>query len=162
MREAEASGGTREQQIEKARQIWSKGFVAEAIDRFCREGSYMDETGRCHGGLLTAEDMASWEATSRSRSAISTRTIRSSKSGPWSQAPAMLQQLALLNEFDLDSMDPMGPDFIHTIMECAKLSYADREKYLRRSEFHRRSDGCPALARIQQKPQQTRRRQRFS
>jgi len=129
VRDSEASGGTREQQIEKARQIWSKGFVAQAIDRFCHEGSYMDETGRCHSGLLTAEDMASWEATIEKPLSYQYKNYTVFKVGPWSQAPAMLQQLALLNEFDLDSMDPMGPDFIHTVMECAKLSYADREKF---------------------------------
>jgi gamma-glutamyltranspeptidase/glutathione hydrolase len=33
--EAEAGGGSREQEIERARRAWSQGFVAEAIDRFC-------------------------------------------------------------------------------------------------------------------------------
>jgi gamma-glutamyltranspeptidase / glutathione hydrolase len=40
-----------------------------------------------------------------------------------------LQQLALLAGFDAAAMDPVGPDFIHTVVECAKLAYADREAY---------------------------------
>ena len=34
--EAESAGGDREAQIEAARRAWYRGFVAEAIDRFCR------------------------------------------------------------------------------------------------------------------------------
>src|ERR1700744_6607361 len=40
-----------------------------------------------------------------------------------------LQQLALLKGFDLAAMDPMGPDFVHTIIECSKLAFADREVF---------------------------------
>ena len=40
-----------------------------------------------------------------------------------------LQQLALLKGFDLDGLDVVGPDFIHLVVECSKLAYADREKF---------------------------------
>ena len=48
---------------------------------------------------------------------------------PWSQGPVTLQQLALLKGFNLDGMDVVGPDFIHLVVECSKLAYADREKF---------------------------------
>jgi len=51
------------------------------------------------------------------------------KAGPWSQGPVFLQQLALLAGFDLDGMDTCGPDFVHTVVECAKLAFADREAW---------------------------------
>ncbi len=38
------------------------GFVAEAIDRFCRHEKVLDSSGRRHGGLLTGDDLARWEA----------------------------------------------------------------------------------------------------
>jgi gamma-glutamyltranspeptidase/glutathione hydrolase len=41
----------------------------------------------------------------------------------------MLQQLALLKGFPLDGLDPTGPEFIHLQIECAKLAFADREKF---------------------------------
>ena len=41
----------------------------------------------------------------------------------------MLQQLALLKGFDLDGADPTGAEFIHLVVECSKLAYADREKF---------------------------------
>ncbi len=59
---SEAADGGREGQIERARQAWYRGFVAEAIDRFCRREKVLDASGRRHGGLLTGDDMARWEA----------------------------------------------------------------------------------------------------
>src|SRR5436305_8271031 len=41
----------------------------------------------------------------------------------------MLQHLSLLKDFELDGLDPAGPEFIHLQTECAKLAYADREKF---------------------------------
>src|SRR5260370_41835693 len=41
----------------------------------------------------------------------------------------MLQQLALLKGFELDGLAPAGPEFIHLQIECAKLAFADREKF---------------------------------
>ena len=60
--EAESAGGDRVAQIEKARKIWSQGFVAEAIDRFCRTQEVMDTSGAPHRGVLTGDDMARWQA----------------------------------------------------------------------------------------------------
>jgi gamma-glutamyltranspeptidase/glutathione hydrolase len=51
------------------------------------------------------------------------------KAGPWNQGPVMLQQLALLKGFDLGGADPTSAEFIHTLVECSKLAYADREKF---------------------------------
>ena len=58
LREAESVGGNRDKQIEHARKMWSHGFVAEAIDRFCRTQELMDSSGERHRGVLTADDMA--------------------------------------------------------------------------------------------------------
>jgi hypothetical protein len=41
----------------------------------------------------------------------------------------MLQQLAILKGFDLDGLDPAGPDFIHFQVEAAKLAFADRDTF---------------------------------
>ena len=56
------------------------------------------------------------------------------KTGPWGQGPVMLQQLALLAGFDLEAMGP-GADFVHTVVECAKLAFADREACYGDPEF---------------------------
>ncbi|MFM2128645.1 MAG: hypothetical protein RL477_191 [Pseudomonadota bacterium] len=137
LKEAGAGGGSREQVIGRARKLWREGFVAEAIDRFCREGRVYDSSGERHGGLLTGEDMAKFSAPYEAPLSYDYHGHTVVKCGPWSQAPVALQQLALLKGFDLDGMDPLGPDFIHTVIECAKLAFADREKFYGDPNFAR-------------------------
>jgi gamma-glutamyltranspeptidase/glutathione hydrolase len=128
LKEAESTGGGREAQIERARKVWSQGFVAEAIDRFCRTQCLMDVSGTPHSGVLTGEDMATWQATVGEPLRYDYGPYTVCKA-PWSQGPVMLQQLALLKGFGLDGLDMTGPDFIHLQVECAKLAFADREKF---------------------------------
>jgi gamma-glutamyltranspeptidase/glutathione hydrolase len=129
VREAEAAGPAREKQIEAARRAWSQGFVAEAIDRFCRTQEVMDSSGRRHKGVLTADDMAGWQASHEAPLAYDYKGVTVAKFGPWCQGPVFLQQLALLQSYDLDRMDPVGPDFVHLVTEAAKLAFADREAF---------------------------------
>ncbi len=129
LREAESGGGSREAEIERARKAWSQGFVAEAIDRFCRTQEVMDSSGRRHRGVLTGADMAAWQASVEAPISYDYGRFRVLKAGPWTQGLAALQTLALLKGFDLDRLDPQGPDFIHLQVECAKLAFADRDTF---------------------------------
>jgi gamma-glutamyltranspeptidase/glutathione hydrolase len=129
LREAAGAGGDRIDQIERARNTWSQGFVAEAIDRFCRTQEIMDTSGERHRGLLTGDDMARWQASLEAPLTYDYGRYTVCKAGVWSQGPVMLQQLALLKGFHLDGLDVAGPDFIHMVVECSKLAYADREKF---------------------------------
>ncbi len=125
----EAGEGGREQQIERARAAWSKGFVAEAIDRFCRTQELMDASGQPHKGLLTGDDMARWEATYESPQTFRYRDWTFSKTGPWGQGPVLLQALSLLAGFDISKMPATEPEFVHVVLEVLKLAFADREAY---------------------------------
>jgi gamma-glutamyltranspeptidase/glutathione hydrolase len=129
LREAESAGGNRERQIEKARECWSRGFVAEAIDKFSRTQEIMDTSGERHRGVLTADDMARWQPGVEAPVTLDYGPYTVCKGGFWSQGPVMLQQLALLRGFGLDGADPVSADFIHTVVECVKLAYADREVF---------------------------------
>ncbi len=127
--EGEAAGGDREAQIEAMRNAWYRGFVAEEIERFCRENEVMDASGQPHRGVLTAQDMANWQATYEEPESLDYHGLTVCKNGFWSQGPVFLQQLTLLKGFDLASLDPLGPDFVHLVIESAKLALADREAY---------------------------------
>jgi gamma-glutamyltranspeptidase/glutathione hydrolase len=127
--EAEGVGNSREQQIEAARGTFRGGFVAEAIDHFCRTTEAMDSSGRRHAGLLTGSDMAAWEATLEAPVTYDYCGFTVCKTGPWGQGPVLLQQLALLKGFDLKNLDPSGVEFIHLVTECSKLAFADRETF---------------------------------
>jgi gamma-glutamyltranspeptidase/glutathione hydrolase len=128
LRECE-SAGSREQEIEAARKVWSQGFVAAAIDRFCRTEDIMDTSGERHRGVLTGDDMARWQATIEPPLAYDYGRYTVCKPGPWAQGPVMLQQLALLKGFELDGLDVTGAEFIHLVVEASKLAFADRETF---------------------------------
>jgi len=127
--EAEAVGSNREAQIERARRVWSQGFVAEAIDRFSRKSQFMDGAGKCRGGFITGDDMARWRARVEKPLSLDHHGWTVLKCGPWSQGPVLLQVLAMLDGDDLASLDPNGPEFIHLVVEALKLALADREAW---------------------------------
>jgi gamma-glutamyltranspeptidase/glutathione hydrolase len=127
--EAEAAGSDRVAQIERARDVFYRGFVAEHIDRFYARQELMDSTGRRHGGLLSGNDLAGFRATVEPTLTRRYRGLDVHKTSPWGQGPALLQSLALIGQLDLDGMDPNGDAFIHTVVECMKLAYADREVF---------------------------------
>ncbi len=135
LQEAEAGGGGRETEIERARRAWSQGFVAEAIDRFCRNTEVLDVSGRRNRGVLTAQDMATWLPTVEAPVCLDYGRYKVMKPGPWTQGPVMLQMLALLKGYDLDKLAPTDPDLLHVWIECAKLAYADREAFYGDPEF---------------------------
>jgi len=132
--EAESAGGDRIAQIEKARQCFYEGLVAEAIDKFCRQ-AFMDGTGRRNSGFLTGADMAKWRASIEPAACFDYHGVRVHKTGPWGQGPVMLQALALLSGFDLAAMDPEGPEFVHTVTEALKLAMADRDVFYGDPDF---------------------------
>jgi gamma-glutamyltranspeptidase/glutathione hydrolase len=129
LEEAEGKSADREDQIEAARRAFYQGFVAELIDRFCREFEALDSSGRRHRGFLTGDDLAAWQASYEPTLALDYAGYRVHKTGPWGQGPVFLQQLALLSGFDLADMDPLGDRFVHTVIECAKLAFADRDVF---------------------------------
>jgi gamma-glutamyltranspeptidase / glutathione hydrolase len=111
----ESRGGSREEEIERARRVFYEGFVAEEIDRFCAQ----------EGGLLTAGDMTAWEATLEPVATFDYRGLTVCKTAAWGTGPAALQQLALLQGFDLAELSQA--EFVHVVTECAKLAFADRD-----------------------------------
>lgn len=131
----ESAGGTREQEIERARIVWAEGFVAAAIDRFCRTQEVIDVTGMANRGLLTGQDMASWRASREAPIGLDYGRWRVMKPGAWCQGLATLQQLSILKGFSLDGLDPTGPEFVHLLVEASKLAFADREAFYGDPDF---------------------------
>jgi gamma-glutamyltranspeptidase/glutathione hydrolase len=115
----ESAGRDREEEIDRARELWYRGFVAEAFDEF----------SAANGGLLAASDLAEWAATLEAPATFDFRGTTVCKAGPWSQGPVFLEQLALLDGFDLEVMGPGSAEYVHTVVECAKLAFADREAF---------------------------------
>jgi gamma-glutamyltranspeptidase/glutathione hydrolase len=127
--EADAASPSREGQIEAAHRSFYQGFVAEAIDAFVRTTEALDASGRRHRGFLTGQDLAEWRPAVNDGTSLDYRDRRVFKPGPWSQGPVFLQQLALLEGFDLAGMGLGSAEYIHTVVECAKLALADRDAW---------------------------------
>ncbi|HEY7692744.1 MAG TPA: gamma-glutamyltransferase family protein [Gaiellaceae bacterium] len=113
----ESRGGSREQELERARDLFYRGFVADELDRFSAGNR----------GLLTGADLASWEPTLEPPATFDFHGLTVCKTGPWGQGPVFLQQLALLAGFDLAELS--DPEYVHVVVECAKLAFADREAF---------------------------------
>jgi len=107
-----SAGPTREARIDAARDAFYRGWIAEAMAD--------DE-------ILTADDLAGFEATVEEPVSLGFRDWRVFKTGPWGQGPVFLQQLALLHGVELGPF--LGPDHVHTVIEGAKLAFADREAW---------------------------------
>ena len=129
LRRAADAGEDRVKQIEAARNAFYKGFVAEEVCRFSRETVANSPSGQSHCGLLDLDDMGSWEATYESPESTVFNGLRVFKAGSWTQGPAFLQALALLQDLNIFDLDPLGSAYVHTFVEAFKLAYADREAW---------------------------------
>jgi gamma-glutamyltranspeptidase/glutathione hydrolase len=73
--------------------------------------------------------MARWRASVEEPVTFDYHGYTVCKTGPWGQGPVFLQQLALLAGFDLSAAGHLSADWVHTVVECAKLAFADREAW---------------------------------
>ena len=133
--EAEAASQDRDEQIEAARQAYYEGFVAEAIAAYVASAEVMDVTGQPHRGLLSHADLAGWQPRLEEPLTFDFGGLTVCKTQPWGQGPVFLQQLALLGGFDLSAMGPGTADYVHTVTECGKLAFADREAWYGDPDF---------------------------
>lgn len=134
--EAQGAGGDRVVQIEAARAIWSDGFVADAITEFVTSAEPSNNIGGRDRALLARDDLSGWRASVEAPLSIDYHGWTVFKTGPWGQGPVLLQALAVLRDIDLAAMDPLGADFVHTVIEAMKLAYADREAYYGDPDFY--------------------------
>jgi gamma-glutamyltranspeptidase/glutathione hydrolase len=115
--------------LRAARDRFYKGDIARVIVDFQRNTKVRDANGVESSGLLAAEDFAAFETRVEGAVGVNYHGHDVYKCGPWSQGPVFLQQLNLLERFDLRSMGHNSAEYIHAITEVAKLAFADRERY---------------------------------
>ncbi len=123
--EAGARKGGREAGLQAAVERFYRGDIAREIV------AHSD----AHGGLLALEDLAAFTTRIEEPAIRTYRGASVFKCGPWSQGPVFLQQLALLEGFDLGAMGHNSGAYLHTLIESAKLAFADREAYYADPEF---------------------------
>ena len=131
MSEAEKreGGADRVAGIKAARDVFYEGEIADQIVDFIRRNPVADASGSSHTGMLSHADFAGWKARIEEPASFNYRGLDVYKCSTWTQGPVFLQQLALLEGFDLKSLGHNSPEYLHTLIECSKLAFADREAY---------------------------------
>lgn len=128
-RAAVGRGAQRTEAIDAVVRAWAEGFVAHAVEAFCRIPQ-RDSSGRSHAGLLTADDLAGWRPHYEPTVSLDFRGWTVHKCGFWSQGPVFLQQLAILDAvpgFGEGRLAPGTEGYVHTVIEATKLAFADRD-----------------------------------
>ena len=109
----------RKEAIMAANDRFYKGDIAKEFVRGCQE----------QGGLITLEDLAKWKPIEEEPLSVSYKGIEVYKLQQWTQGPAMLQALNILENYDLKSMGYNSSKYIHTIYQAMNLAFADRDFY---------------------------------
>ena len=112
--------------IDAARTEWKTGAVAQQASAFLsRPHRHSDD--RDHAGVISADDFAAFDAGYEPAVSIRFRGHTIAKAGAWTQGPALLQALQILD--GLAVTDPSTPAGAHVVLEALKLALADRDAY---------------------------------
>ncbi len=111
--------------VDGGRDAYYEGPVAEAMVKFSEE----------QGGLLSMKDFA--DCRSRWEAPISTtyRGYSVYEAPPNSSGHVLLQELNLVEHFDVSGMGCNTAESIHLMVEAKKLAFADREAYMADPDF---------------------------
>ena len=106
--------------VDGGRDAFYEGETARSLVRFSEE----------QGGILSLKDLA--DCRSRWEAPISTtyhgHTVY--EAPPNSSGHVLLQELNIVEQFDLKSLGCNTPESIHLMVEAKKLAFADREAYM--------------------------------
>jgi len=133
--ERDARGRGRSAALRAALDCFYRGPIAREIVAFQRDTAVRDANGVVSSGLLAERDFAAFDVRIESPVTVRYRGYDVYKCGPWSQGPVFLQQLRLLEGIDLPALRHNSAEYIHTVVEAAKLAFADRERYYGDPEF---------------------------
>jgi len=121
--EAEAAalkaGKSRKDAIQTAYDRFYRGDIAEEFVRSVKE----------QGGLITLADLDQWRPLIEEPLTTNYRGVDVYKLDTWTQGPALLQSLNLLENLDLKSMGYNSANYIHTVYQAMNLAFADRDFY---------------------------------
>ncbi len=108
-----------------------KDAILAAYERFYRGDVARElvEAARAEGALFTLDDLARWEVKLEEPRRTTYRGIDVYKLDVWTQGPAMLQALNLLEPLDLEAMGYNSARYIHTLYQAMSLAFADRDFY---------------------------------
>jgi gamma-glutamyltranspeptidase/glutathione hydrolase len=126
-KKALAAGASRQAAIDAVRDFFYRGEIARKIDAF----------SKANNGLLRYEDMAAFKLEVEDAIEGTYRGYHVYKPGFWTQGPAMIEALNIIEGFDPHSAPLNSADYIHRTVEALKLAYADRDTYYGDPKFNK-------------------------
>jgi gamma-glutamyltranspeptidase / glutathione hydrolase len=117
--QALSAGKSRREAIYAAYDRFYKGDIAQELVRGARE----------EGGLFTMEDLANWKVRIEEPAKTTYKGIEVYKLQTWTQGPALLQALNILENADVKAMGYNSPRYMHAIYQAMNLAFADRDFY---------------------------------
>jgi gamma-glutamyltranspeptidase/glutathione hydrolase len=111
--------------------------ILAAYDRFYR-GDIAREFVRGSqelAALVTLEDLASWKVRIEEPVKTTYKGIDVYKLDFWTQGPAMLQALNILETMDVKAMGYNSARYIHALYQAMNLAFADRDFYYGDTDF---------------------------
>lgn len=114
-----------------------RAAIMAAYERFYR-GDIAQELVRgtqAEGGLVTLADLDRWRVKLEEPVSTNYRGVDVYKLTTWTQGPAMLQALNLLENADLRAMGYNSARYIHAIYQAMNLAFADRDFYYGDPDF---------------------------
>lgn len=124
-KEALREGKSREEALQEAYDRFYLGDIAAELVRGVQE----------QGGLITMDDLANWGVKIENPLQTSYKGIDVYKLKEWTQGPALLQSLNILENFDLKAMGYNSSRYIHTLYQAMNLAFADRDFYYGDPDF---------------------------
>ncbi len=118
-RAALAAGKSRKDALMAAYDRFYKGDIADELARGTQE----------QGGLITKDDLARWKPRLEEPVKVTYKGIDVYKLTVWTQGPAMLQALNLLEGTDLKGLGYNSSRYIHTVYQAISMAFADRDFY---------------------------------
>ena len=113
--------------------------LARSLERLSEAGAedfYRGDLGRAlaaacgaAGSLVTAVDLAAFEPETQAPIEIVYRGFTVREAPPNSMGWVLLQELGIVEHFDLAAMGPLSADLVHTLVEAKKLAFADRDRW---------------------------------
>lgn len=125
----------REAALSAARDYFYHGPIAQRIVEYSSQTKILDATNTAHSGFLMLEDFEMYHAKIEESISFNYRDLTIHKCNTWCQGAVLLQQLSLLQGYDLKSMKYNSTSYLHLLIECAKLAFADREQFYGDPDF---------------------------
>ena len=118
-KQALAAGKSRKEALQAAYDRFYRGDIAQEFVRGVQE----------QGGLITLDDLAQWQPLIEQPLSTNYRGVEVYKLDVWTQGPALLQSLNILENFDVRAMGYNSANYIHTVYQAMNLAFADRDFY---------------------------------